>query len=89
MPRGLWTAGRLWITGLDQEAVAVAELEADDAEPEPDFDSVDPDFDGLASGLDLPLVRDSEVRDSEVRDSDFLSAPDSDLPLALPASDLP
>lgn len=86
MPRGLWTAGRLWITWLDQEAVAVTELEADDAEPEPDFDS---DFDGLAFDVDLPLVRDSEAWDSAVRDSDFLSAPDSDLPLALSDSDLP
>jgi hypothetical protein len=88
--RGLWTTERLWITSLDQEALdheaeAVAELEAGDAEP----DSVDPDFDGLASDVDLPEVRDSEVRDSEVRDSDLLSAPDSDLPLALPDSDLP
>ena len=79
---------------LDHEAEAVAELEAGDAEPDPDFDSVDPDFDGLASDVDLPEVRDSEVRDSEVRDSevrdsDLLSAPDSDLPLALPDSDLP
>jgi hypothetical protein len=74
---------------LDHEAEAVAELEAGDAEPDPDFDSVDPDFDGLASDVDLPEVRESEVRDSEVRDSDLLSAPDSDLPLALPDSDLP
>ena len=85
----MWTTERLWITSLDQEALdheaeAVAELEAGDAEPDPDFDSVDPDFDGLASEVDLPLVRDSEVRDS-----DLLSAPDSDLPLALPDSDLP
>jgi hypothetical protein len=101
---GLWTTERLWITSLDQEALdheveAVAELEAGDAEPDPDFDSVDPDFDGLASDVDLPEVRDSEprdsevrdseVRDSEVRDSDLLSAPDSDLPLALLDSDLP
>jgi len=102
--RGLWTTERLWITSLDQEALdheaeAVAELEAGDAEPDPDFDSVDLDFDGLASDVDLPEVRDSEVRDSEVRDSevrdsevrdsDLLSAPDSDLPLASPDSDLP
>jgi hypothetical protein len=85
----LWTTERLWITSLDQEALdheveAVAELEAGDAEPDPDFDSVDPDFDGLASDVDLP-----EVRESEVRDSDLLSAPDSDLPLALLDSDLP
>jgi hypothetical protein len=85
----LWTTERLWITSLDQEALdheaeAVAELEAGDAEPDPDFDSVDPDFDGLASDVDLP-----EVRDSEVRDSDLLSAPDSDLPLPLPDCDLP
>lgn len=84
--RGLWTTERLWITALaqevlDQEAEAVAELEAGDAEPDPDLDSVDPDFDGLASDVDLPLVRDSEARDSA-----FLSAPDSDLPLD---SDLP
>ena len=77
----MWTTERLWITLLDQEAEAVAELEAGDAEPDPDLDSVDPDFDGLASDVDLPLVRDSEARDSA-----FLSAPDSDLPLD---SDLP
>lgn len=64
--------------------MALVELEADDAEPDPDFDSVDPDFedpdfDGLASDVDLPLVW----------DSDFLPAPDSDLPLAPPDSALP
>lgn len=77
----MWTTERLWITLLDQEADAVTELEAGDAEPDPDFDSADPDFDGVASDVDLPLVRDSEVPDSA-----FLSAPESDLPLD---SDLP
>jgi hypothetical protein len=55
-----------------QEAAAVAELEAeeDDAEPDPDFESaVEPDVDGVDSELDLPLE------------------PDSDLPLELDCSE--
>ena len=55
-----------------QEAVALAELEAeeDDAEPDPDFESaVEPDVDGVDSELDLPLE------------------PDSDLPLELDCSE--
>ena len=75
----MWTTGQLWITSLDHEAAAVVELEADDPEPDPDFDPVDPDFAGLVSAVDLPLAP----------GSDFLSPPDSDLPLAPPDSDLP